>query len=475
MISALLLPLLLAGFAAPDRPAAAPHDDPPIQLWISSDRRFLPGERAKVEVRTEEDGYLIVMHVDPDGYLRVLFPLDPDKDNFIRGGKKYEVRGRGDREAFEADGKGRGTVYAAVSKEPFRFDGFVVGDHWDYRALAPSRLSNNPEAELNELVRRVAQGNFDYDLLSYDVVERVVYAGDSPSLYRSWYDDPWCYHFSCGRSYYGSPFSISIFFGRPYRRYYYDPYYYAYAPFYNPFFYDPYYYAPIYYPRYVYPRRFYGYPYRDRYYYDSYRYHQPYTPYRFRGADGFSADYRDRRYNLRRSINTVYNPPISPVREPSVATPVRRVIEEPGEQLPRGTRERRLTDNARRVQDQQVEARRAREAEPPSRAAPAAERVRERSTGEPRLIRREVEARRSSEARPAGGDDGRRTPARVERREERRAQPAREQPRAEPRAAPRAPDRRSWSPPPDRGGGQREGRSSGGGSRPADDGGRRRR
>ena len=254
MISALLLPLLLGGSAEP--PAAA-KDDPPIQLWISNDRRFLPGEWVRVQVRTEQDGYLLVFHVDPEGYLRVLFPIDPDKDTFVRGGKKYEVRDRGGRETFETDAKGRGTVYAAVSKEPFSFEGFLLGDHWDYRALAPSRLSNDPEAELNDLVRRMAQGNFDYDLLNYDVVDRASYASDYSNHYYSYYShsyDPWCY--GCG-NYYGPGLGISFSFGWPYRRYYYDPYYYAYYPYYNPFFYNPYYYAPAYYPRYVYPRRFY--------------------------------------------------------------------------------------------------------------------------------------------------------------------------------------------------------------------------
>lgn len=473
MISKLLLPLLLTGAPAPVQPAAAPHDDPPIQLWISNDRRFLPGERAKVQVRTEYDGYLIVLHVDPDGYLRVLFPLDPDKDNFIRGGKKYEVRGRGGREAFDADGKGRGTVYAAVSREPYRFDGFAEGDHWDYRALAPSRLSSNPEAELNELVRRMAQGDFDYDLLGYDVIERVVYASDyySSRYYGSVYDDPWCYSFACSRSYYyRSPFSVSIFFGRPYRRYYYDPYFYAYDPFYNPFFYDPYYYAPVYYPRYVYPQRFYYYPYRDRYYYDRYRaYNGPYTPYRFRGADGFTAGYRDRRYDLRRSVNTVYNPPISPIREPAIAKRVRRVIDVPGEELPSRVAPRRFIDDARRVQNRSVEARRAR----PLDQTPS------RSSGEPRLVRREVEPSPVREARPSRRDNPRELP---------RAERAREEPRRverapSPEAGPsrREVDRGSAAPPSGRGGGRAEGRSSGegsradGGSRSFGDGGRRRR
>jgi hypothetical protein len=218
MISALLLPLFLAGTAA--SVGGAPGGDPPIRLWINNDGRFLRGDYAKVQVRTKDDGYLIVLHVDPEGYLRVLFPLDPDEDNFVRGGKKYEVRGRGGREAFEADGKGGGTVYAAVSHESLRFDGFVMGDHWDYRALAPSRLSNNPEAELNELVRRMAQENFDYDLLSYQVIESVVYASDY--------------------SYVPSNFAISadLFSGRPFRRFD-SPFLFAFDPFFDPFLFDP--------------------------------------------------------------------------------------------------------------------------------------------------------------------------------------------------------------------------------------------
>jgi hypothetical protein len=474
MISVLLLPLLLSGEPASAPAAPSVQDDPPIQLWISNDRRFFPGEEAKVEVRTEDDGYLVVLHVDPDGYLRVLFPLDPDKDNFVRGGKKYEVRGRGDRNTFEADGKGRGTVYAAVSRQPFRFETFVVGDHWDYRTLAPSRLSSNPETELNELVRRLAQGDFDYDILGYDVVDRSSYASNYyPRHYGSVYDP--CYGFSCGRFYYGSP-SITIFFGRPYRRYYYDPYFYAYDPFYNPFFYDPYYYAPAYYPRYVYPRRFY-YPYRDRFYYDRSRAYQPYTPYRFRGADGFTAGYRDRGYDLRRSVNTVYNPPVSPVREPGIATPARRVIDRRGEELPNGVAPRRLVDDARRVQGKPVEARRAR----------PEERGQERSAGEPRLIRREPEARPTGAERavePRRAEPRRAEPQRAEprRAEPQRAQPQRAEPRPErAREAPRPAERPSRAAQPDRSAGRAEGRSSsgaarsGGESRPSSEGARRRR
>ncbi len=453
MITALLLPLMFSGVSA--SPAAPTQDDPPIRLWISNDRRFLSGDRAKVQVRTEYDGYLIVFHVDPEGRLRILFPVDPDKDNFVRGGKKYEVRDRGDREAFEVDATGRGAVYAAVSRDPFRFDGFVLGDHWDYRALAPARLREDPEPELNELMHRMAQGSYDYDLLTYDVISRSAYVSNYSSINRGLaYDDPWCYSFSCGRSYYGSPYGVSIglFFGRPYRRYYYDPYFYAYDPIYNPFFYDPYYYGPTYYPRYVYPHRYYGY--YGPHYYGRYRsYGRPYTPYRFRGSDGFTAGYRDRRQDLRRSVNTVYLPPVSPVRPPATSTPVRRVTEDPASELPRGLAPRRTIANERRSGP--IVGRRAQEAEPSRRTEAG-------NNGRSTTHREAAPARRDAEPRTV----------------QPREQPRVERSRAEPRQVERAPapearpqrrevDRGSSPPPQNRGSGRAEGSGSRGGSRAA--------
>jgi hypothetical protein len=472
MISVLLLPLLID--AAP-APVVAPHDDPPIRLWINNDRRFLPGDRAKVEVRTRDDGYLLVFHVDPEGHLRVLFPLDPDQDNFVRGSKKYEIRGRGGRESFEIDNTtGKGTVYAAVSRDPFHFDGFVEGDHWDYRALAPSRLPNDPEQDLNELVRRMAQGDFDYDLLNYYVSDRVAYRSDyySPYYGSSYYND--CYRFSCS-SYYGSPFNVSIglFFGRPYRRYYYDPYFYAYDPFYNPFFYDPYYYAPVYRPRYVYPYPYY-YAY-DRYYYDRYRtYRQPYTPYRFRGADGITVGYRDR-YGPTRWVNTVYNRPVSPIRVPAVATPTRR-LKSPLANPPGDVERRSEGINTSRGAPRWVEARRVRD--PDVRGSDT--RSVDANQKEPRLVRREVNAEPRQvreEPRAERAPIGRREVERPEQvRDERRdierppapeARPAREPERAPvPEASPerREVQRPSAPPPQDRGD-----------SRSSNNGGRRRR
>ena len=71
-------------------------DDPAVRIWLNRNGRYRAGDRAKVQVQTRNDGYLIVLHVDPYNRLRVLFPLEPADDDFVRGGKRIEIVGRDD-------------------------------------------------------------------------------------------------------------------------------------------------------------------------------------------------------------------------------------------------------------------------------------------------------------------------------------------------------------------------------------------
>lgn len=226
----MLAPLLLLLAGVSPSPVASQDDDPPVRAWLSSDGTFARGDRARVHVRAAEDGYLVVLRSDAGGSIRVLFPLDPGDDNFVRGGERLEIRGRGDREAFfvdERDGVGR--VVAAYSSAPFRFDDFLRGDHWDSRALRMQEAGGDAEAALLDVVERMAGGaRFEYDVATYSVFApgyRRTYAG---------YYDPF---------YYGYPyrFRFSLAFGYPYRyrSYYYNPF------FYDPFFYDPFFYDPF--------------------------------------------------------------------------------------------------------------------------------------------------------------------------------------------------------------------------------------
>lgn len=151
----------------------------PIRVALNHEQ-FEAGDRARVFVRAAQDGYLVILHADPAGRVRVIFPLDPTDDNFIRGGRKFEVRGRGDRDAFQAEGAGEeagsGTVLAAVSRDPFNFDEFAQHDHWDYRALGgPSTaVKDDPLAKLLDILQRMSTDStggrpFEYDEVTYAV------------------------------------------------------------------------------------------------------------------------------------------------------------------------------------------------------------------------------------------------------------------------------------------------------------------
>ena len=203
--------------------------DVPIRISLNDGGDYTRGDRARVRVRLDRDGYLVVLRADVDGRVRVLFPLDPGHDDFVRGGRDYELPGRGGRETFLVDDReGAGTILAAVSQDAFHYDRFVRGDHWDYRVLAGDRMRDDPEAGLLEIVSAMADStHFDYDVLGYSV------DGAQRYTYR---------HYGYGPRF---GFGIGRYYGARYRCGYYDPFY---DPFYcDPFFYDGFGYGVSYY------------------------------------------------------------------------------------------------------------------------------------------------------------------------------------------------------------------------------------
>ncbi|HET9385898.1 MAG TPA: DUF4384 domain-containing protein [Gemmatimonadales bacterium] len=233
----MMVPLLLAAALV------GPTDDAPVRIRLNHEQLEI-GDRARVYVRTARDGFLVILHADPQGRVRVLFPIDPDADNFVRGGKDLELRSRSDRDALQMDAEGSGTVLAAFSLDPFNFDELTRNGHWDFLALGgpDEQVKDDPLAGLLEIVNNMARDNeYDYDYTTY-FVGSAAYASDHG--YGHGYGHAHVgVHFGFG-SY---PFGFGVAYG---------------YPFCAPFCYDPFWYGGV---AYAYP----NYPYRWGYSYST--------------------------------------------------------------------------------------------------------------------------------------------------------------------------------------------------------------
>jgi hypothetical protein len=133
----------------------------------------------------------------------------------VHGGNSFEIRGRDNREAFQAGHTdGSGTIIAAWSHDAFHFDRFVRNDHWDYRALDSMR-TDDAESGLVDIVQQMAGDvHFDYDVASYSIGDRAYanhaayYGGYGPYAY-----DPFFYPYGYYPYDYGWGLNVGFGFG----------------------------------------------------------------------------------------------------------------------------------------------------------------------------------------------------------------------------------------------------------------------
>jgi hypothetical protein len=239
----LLLIAALAASAAtisPARPRIPGHEHPVvsyrgarhtpgIRVWTSGDDLFHRGDRVQLYYRTERDAYVTIFRVDTDGRVQVLFPRQPDDENYGYGGATYSVSNYDRSSAFYVDDyNGVGYIYAVASSAPFDYSAVEVDGRWDLRSVSDGRIHGDPLTSMEEVSAQLMPQEFeDYDthLLPYYVEQR--------------YDYP---RFVCYDCHTYTPWA------------YWDPYL-AWCRRYTMVVYnDPYYY----YPSYWYPNRYYG-------------------------------------------------------------------------------------------------------------------------------------------------------------------------------------------------------------------------
>jgi hypothetical protein len=208
--SAVILPAASPG-------ALAPRRGPGVRIWTSSGEVVRRGERMRVYFRTERDAWVTIVRVDTDGYPRIIHPVSPFEDNFVRAGRTYNVFAQG-RDAFVVDDDpGVGYVFAVASEEPFNFDPAITRDRWDLIRVTGGRIHGDPYQSLEDVAAQLLPSDyhdFDTHLLAYHVERRydyprfVCYDCHSYAPYRAWnpygvhcsqftlvvFRDPWYYY-----------------------------------------------------------------------------------------------------------------------------------------------------------------------------------------------------------------------------------------------------------------------------------------
>jgi len=277
MIAMPIVPLLLiaAGTFSNDSPVIQGQDQA-VRVSLDEGGDYSPGHDAQVDVKTKYDGFLLVLHVDPQGRLRVLFPLEPFDEAFVDGGGRYELVNRGGRGAFYVeDADGIGAVFAAHSDFPFHVNQFAEDHRWDYEALwIPAEV--DVETALVDLVAKMSyDGWFEYDLVEYEVYGEGSYASDGPTY--NIYTEP--YSICCPTTA-GASIFIGTGYYYPYGGY---PWYFTSAGYYPPYHhYRPYYVRR---PSYGYP--FYRQRYAGGYSGRDYQFKPPYRHDRDRSTDPY--------------------------------------------------------------------------------------------------------------------------------------------------------------------------------------------
>ncbi|HVX38472.1 MAG TPA: hypothetical protein VHB25_02775, partial [Gemmatimonadaceae bacterium] len=126
--------------------------------------------RVRASFHVDDDAYVVVGHIGPDGVLRIVFPTDPRDDGFVQGGHLYQTAqffgGYADEYQYRLrdvslyrhsaaehdsyDG-GLGYVFVIASWRPMHVDQFSEDGRWDTFELTDLEYLSDPRPAVHEL------------------------------------------------------------------------------------------------------------------------------------------------------------------------------------------------------------------------------------------------------------------------------------------------------------------------------------
>ena len=142
-----------------------------VQVWTDGNREvYRPGERMRVRVRPEQDGYLAVFHIDTNGDVDILFPYSEADEGWVEGGRTLSLGSRGGWDYLRVNGGyGMGYVMAVTLDEPL--ETYRMRDLYGARTAGwddNRTIYGDPFYAMDEIVRAIVpEGAYGYESVDY--------------------------------------------------------------------------------------------------------------------------------------------------------------------------------------------------------------------------------------------------------------------------------------------------------------------
>jgi hypothetical protein len=175
-----------------------------VDIWSNhNDDQFYEGDNIVLNYRVNRDAFVAIYSIDSRGRVRLLFPNNPNQDNFIRGGVTYQLPGGSDNYDLEVDGPaGTESIQILASRERF-----PIPDWYDHSGLVADVDNRDDYMDyLNSSYFVKYNGQrFSYDRLAVDISEW------EPSYFRPVYHPVYPGWSVCGNMYIDYPWGSSIY------------------------------------------------------------------------------------------------------------------------------------------------------------------------------------------------------------------------------------------------------------------------
>jgi len=173
------------------------------ELWTNhSGDEFYIGDNIVLNYRVNDDAFVSIYSVDTRGRVRLLFPSEPNGDNYVRGGVTYRLPdGRDDYDLSVTGPEGTETIQIVASRERF-----PVPDWYNNGLVADASDRDEYMDYLNsEYFVRYGGQRFAYDRVRIYVNEW------EPDYFRPVYNPVYPHWSVCGNVYFDYPWGSSIY------------------------------------------------------------------------------------------------------------------------------------------------------------------------------------------------------------------------------------------------------------------------